>query len=1635
MPGRRKKSAIGRKRKQHRSKVAVCNENVNQEKEEKGASSSPVKPVSKRKQLTPKKVKQQQPTPKNVDVKLLSDIISIASQENTPETSAEKENVEETPVEETKKTRGKRKRKQPHILSSEYVLDDDDIDLDLDSSTEYKPPKEFEEDPDEFEEDEICKKKRSTKGKTTKIKEEPKKKRQKKTEPKKNQETLQDSETDGSVVKTVTKRKYVRKKALAMADTSSLRDIPDLSEGDDKVVIKPKRGRKKKIKPKIVKKRMLMDREIEYVEGEETEKGKSCKSKKDSKYGQPYSVTGSWYIASGYLQDLTHLLQCFEEIQSWRYKDFAMCWQKKKFSLIYRGRQNFKELLEFSEEVALLTKRFLLPPHSLKLRIGALYTIYGLYYKHPFRHFFKIRLIRSEYQELVDLVEKFRTSVDNPDPAYIFRKMEIEGAYHHVATSSEMGLDFYSSERDVVDVKYESQRLANASPVVTALPPEKRDVDSHLLQQYYKVKAVAMGDGKEPEKAIHLVQMSLPEDVDKALKQLKEDTLVELGLKETYSKTSTTDADGNHLSEIGTRRAHIRARTVTVDTTEEYLKKKGLVKTFSFKGKSGRMVRKRRLLKRHMQKTGKSENVESDDDDDDDVAKQPVNRVYKDIGTVLDKNVRQFMSPPSACTLSMPLKPTEKTDEAICNKEDQEDGIGSDDDVNNEVADDEPLEQDDIQTPPKIKNVISSNADQEHDEDLVSLPEVHLPPKRKRGRPRKNALQKALENSKRKISYKPVSSLCFGRGKTRPLRELLNDELYNGNSSIGIQGNPTIIDLPSDQINISLPGKYANDNDENLTGNTLRETCTMTDFDSEKDTMQSNDSLNHDNSFLTLNVQFNNVQTDIKRWMKFRIMKSVWKSIQNDDKKTKALKNKLLKLLSPGETESGEIVVAINVSPSVIEDNGQCLPRVDVKPNHTFNSFHCQDTKNLIEAEVVTSPPRRRSRGMKSHRRGKVTMVPINIGGVIRYLPSTPYLTGDADDSEEQDNESFPVDAVECTISEDTHILDKYQLADSLESSNTREESPDIKLVSPQPEDETSGNHQDFVQTSVIFEDASSSGTEAETIADMYNKESDTESQVDSHEALPNDSKDTLIINKRRLVTTKNDKCSVVAKNVNKMYIPHDENLIQSVDMDVNNFDGYIDLTGLPSTHNSVMRDNHIIEADYQRDDFSYSQPSVSTSVVFSHNGLAQESTDHALCKMQPHVVPSRPAAQTISEGMPAPLTLQCREMSVSHSAEENAKVTVDHPQSVVYSSPTSVVMPLNIPLAASSPVSLANPIQNVLAEEGHSSHILDFHGLPHSSPLQVCQSHSHSGSQTSTTSAVTVSYSNSPLKVISYQRVPVYPIDNQPFRVIEDQPTHQPELEIPTRYQETVSNTHMALERSPAMQKRSIINSMPYPHNPQHGSVTGGKDFLHTGDCKLVKVKMNGNFVYVPVNSVQMNTTTVSPCKPQFTSECENSEELQVEILDASLSLTHNDQESGLVLQGPSGGFPGEDSLVDDKNTEKLKGTILSSLNILSDCDSVSLSSSVTVPDSSIYYNIKTEDVKVFASESGAVIDQSEASPPSFLKPKRTQVCSFLFSPKYKALSALKESVGPATGTPVKAQKPRVPFFLKQSLVPKKKS
>ncbi|CAL4177709.1 unnamed protein product, partial [Meganyctiphanes norvegica] len=268
----------------------------------------------------------------------------------------------------------------------------------------------------------------------------------------------------------------------------------------------------------------------EETEEEDNNKGGLVKRRKKRSHGEPYSVTGNWYIALGYLQDLNILLKAWDSQPGWRYKDFAECWCDKKFTLIYRGRQNFKELLEYSEELALLTKKFIVPPHKRKWRIGALFTLYGLFYKHPMRHFFKIRLTLEEYKLISELVAPFRTQKDNPDPAYIFRKMEVEGAFFNTASSLEMCLDFHSAERESVNADYEAQRLAKTSSVSYVLTSDSLQVDDQLMQYYAQVKENSVGEVLQA--AVNMVDVNMADRLQERMNNLKQDSLICLGLND-----------------------------------------------------------------------------------------------------------------------------------------------------------------------------------------------------------------------------------------------------------------------------------------------------------------------------------------------------------------------------------------------------------------------------------------------------------------------------------------------------------------------------------------------------------------------------------------------------------------------------------------------------------------------------------------------------------------------------------------------------------------------------------------------------------------------------------------------------------------------------------------------------------------------------------------------------------------------------------------------------------------------------------------------------------------------------------------------------------------------------------------------
>ncbi|XP_075231642.1 proximal sequence element A Pbp45 [Lycorma delicatula] len=159
--------------------------------------------------------------------------------------------------------------------------------------------------------------------------------------------------------------------------------------------------------------------------------------------------------SSGVKTDCERLLKHFASTGSLLYKDFVKEWQKMKFALIFRGRPSIYELIEFTEELFLIAKSYLFPPHSKSERIGGLYLLYGLYYRQPTHSkndlFIKIRIEYDEWLELTAFVDKLKES-GYLDACYIFYKMVIDKVFHFVCFSEQFGIERNRRKKNIDDI-------------------------------------------------------------------------------------------------------------------------------------------------------------------------------------------------------------------------------------------------------------------------------------------------------------------------------------------------------------------------------------------------------------------------------------------------------------------------------------------------------------------------------------------------------------------------------------------------------------------------------------------------------------------------------------------------------------------------------------------------------------------------------------------------------------------------------------------------------------------------------------------------------------------------------------------------------------------------------------------------------------------------------------------------------------------------------------------------------------------------------------------------------------------------------------------------------------------------------
>ena len=94
-------------------------------------------------------------------------------------------------------------------------------------------------------------------------------------------------------------------------------------------------------------------------------------------------------IATGAKKDITTLIHkvtaLFDEYRTPRFKHFIDIWKDMKFGLIFCGRQTFRELYEFTEDLFDLVKLQAMALNKFSNRAAAIYLLYALYFKQPAR--------------------------------------------------------------------------------------------------------------------------------------------------------------------------------------------------------------------------------------------------------------------------------------------------------------------------------------------------------------------------------------------------------------------------------------------------------------------------------------------------------------------------------------------------------------------------------------------------------------------------------------------------------------------------------------------------------------------------------------------------------------------------------------------------------------------------------------------------------------------------------------------------------------------------------------------------------------------------------------------------------------------------------------------------------------------------------------------------------------------------------------------------------------------------------------------------------------------------------------------------------------------------------------------------
>ena len=253
-------------------------------------------------------------------------------------------------------------------------------------------------------------------------------------------------------------------------------------------------------------------------------------------------------ISAGIAEDLEMVIfgafHSFEKEGGPRFSAFTKVYKQNQFSCIFNGRESYRDLYEFTEELFHAVKSFVGPSQNNRenntmVRYAGLYMLYSLYFKQPCRPRVRLRLTKEEMTEMLTLVEQARSDC-HWDVVYAWSKLFTSHAFHFTALPTQMGLE--------MAVQLE-QKKRMESPAAAQLEYFSSKEYLRLMKvlkkshnKYTKMKSSLADPSNSIDKSLFFIDGSLPLSIKETVEP-----------REPEEQRLKTDAEG-----IGIKRRELK---------------------------------------------------------------------------------------------------------------------------------------------------------------------------------------------------------------------------------------------------------------------------------------------------------------------------------------------------------------------------------------------------------------------------------------------------------------------------------------------------------------------------------------------------------------------------------------------------------------------------------------------------------------------------------------------------------------------------------------------------------------------------------------------------------------------------------------------------------------------------------------------------------------------------------------------------------------------------------------------------------------------------------------------------------------------------------------------------------------------